>query len=703
MKRPLTLSAEVKARLQELGESEIDRFIGEISDLRDLIQFLPTVPGFRKQSKAGIEKQRKELARRLCSRSVGKAAQDRDYRAFFSIWRAWVLEKMGERKATGAAIDAIQEALDAPDSENKENEIAKAVAALFRLLGDRSADGKCARENIERAIQFSLFNETLDLRASIGGARTATEIERAAEFEELPKRLRQDENEISSIKLKLQEVATKVDRLGSASDGWSVQRASMLTSLSELRASLEKRIEGMETRVGRSTPPPNEPARHAMDAVKSLGLLVDDISAKVSGLSTSVANIGPEQERRINSRIDELLETFSEAGRQRIDQLANQLSSLQERVNKEIETKLTNGIDQSVLSRLDEIEEALTAKEEALIAKTQAVEPPLDASLSRANGRPEQLRFRIEAITRGKKVASTSAASFSEIAAVLALGMQELGLKASAAKLFAEDACAASLIGQAVFFKGAYSTEVARLCARTLCSGSAYRVSMPIGIQSGDDFRSALEGDIRVDDELVVALVVEGVNLAAFEIVKDVLADLVNGAYDQAGQTLLFATVSQGVASLPIEPSYIELGPIIDLDCLEWRSRRPVQSEGKHVALSVPTMRSVRAGLIGKSIDTGEAHALVRSFVSRRNPRVEHTVLSAYAALAGCRQAKDIPTALQSLVFGWLVPYWNAHHVSKSDVDSAVDGGKCDSVTADPRIVTLLNDLDPAQAIGRAT
>src|SRR5713226_3600718 len=111
MKRPPPPTAEAKARMQELGEKEIAEFIGEISDLTSLVQFLPTVSGFRKKSPVGIERQKWELARRLSSPSTGKSGpQDRDYRAFFAIWRAWVLEKLGEPKVIDAAIEAIEKA-----------------------------------------------------------------------------------------------------------------------------------------------------------------------------------------------------------------------------------------------------------------------------------------------------------------------------------------------------------------------------------------------------------------------------------------------------------------------------------------------------------------------------------------------------------------------------------------------------------------
>jgi hypothetical protein len=164
----------------------------------------------------------------------------------------------------------------------------------------------------------------------------------------------------------------------------------------------------------------------------------------------------------------------------------------------------------------------------------------------------------------------------------------------------------------------------------------------------------------------------------------------------------VFGTITRGVASLPIDPSYLEVGPIFDLDCLDWRSSRPAIGDNKLIALSATIARSLRAGLTAESTDVEEAQRLVRSFISKRNPRIEHVVLSAYTALFACRKDKDMPTPLQSLVYGWLVPFWAAHGVAKSEIDSEVDGGKCDANSPDPRIKLLVDDLSPEKTAGRS-
>jgi hypothetical protein len=274
---------------------------------------------------------------------------------------------------------------------------------------------------------------------------------------------------------------------------------------------------------------------------------------------------------------------------------------------------------------------------------------------------------------------------------------QDLGLKPSAARVLAEEICVALLVGQVVFLKGAYATEAARACANLLCHGNAYRIALPLGLQQPDDIRRSLKSEVAVNDGFVAAITIEGINLVAFEICKDVLAEL---AADQTphgiggfGGAFVIATIVHGVASLPIEASYLELGPVLDLDCLDWRSKRPVAREVAAHALLKTVARTVRATLTAKSVDTNEPQKLVQLFLPKRNPRVEHTVLSAFTALAGCRNEGELPTPLQSLSYGWLLPLWIIQAVPKSEADIQMDGGKCDANTPDLRLKLLLDEL----------
>lgn len=111
------------------------------------------------------------------------------------------------------------------------------------------------------------------------------------------------------------------------------------------------------------------------------------------------------------------------------------------------------------------------------------------------------------------------------------------------------------------------------------------------------------------------------------------------------------------------------------------------------LALSKTVAHAVRATLTTKAVDTEEPQKLVQAFLPKRNPRIEHTALSAFPALAACRKEGELPTPLQSLTYGWLLPLWTAQAVPRSEVDIQIDGGKCDAATPDLRLRLLLDDL----------
>jgi uncharacterized coiled-coil protein SlyX len=697
MKRPPTPSSETKARLQKLGEPAIAEFVGEVSDLKHFVQYLPTVPGFRKNSQAGIDRQRKEMARRLCTRATKKSGpEDRDYRALYTIWRAWVLERLGERRPINAAIDAIEEASSGPDNDTKTKSVEAAIIALFALFQESSEDGKCSREDIERAFQFSLFDTSQPLRALIEAARSAADIRRSAEYAQLPSRLSKDEDDIKAVKAQLTEVGQRLDRLAAAVDGWPIHRTGLLSAIDDLRASIEKRLEALEG--ARPASQPQTVENGQTHAIMALRERVDDLTRQLTALATDSSHAADsshavsEAAERANTRLDALEGALPNDDTQAIAELTSHIKRVEERLDREIRVRLSSTIDPSIVERLNSIEDALTS---------HVVQEPPHETKSPSQSSPEIIQdappILVEALPQRLTAASAGVSTFAGIIAPLVAMFQDLGLKASAAKILAEEISAALLVGQVIFFKGAYATEAARGCVSLLCHGNAYRLALPLGLQQGDDLRRSVQSKIAITDGLLSAVTIEGINLAAFEICKDVLAELAtDGPSHIAGRlggTLVVATIAHGVASLPVEASYLELGPVLDLDCLDWRSKRPEARNATALALSKTVAHAIRTTLTTKAVDTEEPQKLVQAFLPKRNPRIEHTALLAFTALAACRKEGELPTPLQSLTYGWLLPLWTALAVPRSEVDIQIDGGKCDAATPDPRLKFLLDDL----------
>ena len=451
MKKPPIPSNETKQRLQKLGEAAIADFIGEISDLGRFVQYLPTVPGFRKNSKAGIDRQRKELAWRLCrAANRNSGSQDRDYRSLYTMWRAWIEEKLGERRAINSAIDAIEDASGSPDSDTRVKNVETAAVALFTLFKKYSEEGKCSREDIERAFQFSLFDESESLRAVIESSRLAADIKRSAEYDELPNRLRKDEDEINKVKTQLKELAQCVEGLAAAVDGWAVYRSGLSSAVDDLRVSMERRLEALES-AGSSASTQALDYRELGDpaGVKALTERIEDIERQFAGLPIDKWSIASATAERVLERLDVIEQSLANLENKAISEMAGRVTGVEERLDREIKIRLSGTTDPSILERLDKIEGALV--------RHPPPQPPDEAKgLPHINVVKNEgsAAILVEALPHRVGTAPTIASDLPAITAPLSSMFQELGLKASAARVLARGNLHSPSCGPSRFSKG---------------------------------------------------------------------------------------------------------------------------------------------------------------------------------------------------------------------------------------------------------
>jgi len=282
----------------------------------------------------------------------------------------------------------------------------------------------------------------------------------------------------------------------------------------------------------------------------------------------------------------------------------------------------------------------------------------------------------------------------SDIAGAFVKALQPLGLRKTAAQIFAEECAAAVISRQAVFLKGAFATRVARGLARAIAGPASARLAVPIGVQDGEEVRFCVGAALGRHAESVGALAIEGINGTALDVTKEVLADCVDppsGTRDRWTTRLaIFATIAAGIASLPVEPGYFELGPVFDLDYLDWRTNPSADPEPTGSCLPIEVDRSMHRQLGTVDVNTEEAIRLARLFVRKRNPAVERAIARAYQALHLTRSDRQAVTPLHSLCYGWLHPYWRSLNFTKDQINSELDGGKCNGAVPDPRLIAML-------------
>jgi hypothetical protein len=626
-------------RIRSLGETAFLGFLDEVSPNATLAlaDSLPPVSGFRKASKSGIQQRKRELWRRLLR--LTPTNKERVEFALYKFWHAWAMEHLGDPAGTSALFDAIEQAASGEEEANA----GLAILELFAALKTRSLANACSREKIERLFSYSPFDETPEIRASIDGAKSAADIERESAITELPQRLSRDEKEIKSIEENLGLLLERMD-----------------SSSAEIR-DIQKELAATTSEAARAASANKEIRAH--------------IEAHAEALQSSANTLAAQGKD---------LAAHSKATDERLARISAQLDALSRKVESERADRAREEWTAATAHRLD----ALEAREASPGQSPPAGQDPPPAR----DALPASIRA--HALRAGAGPADRSFATFADATIALAANLEAIGLKKSAAQALAEEICAAAFVGQVVFLKGGRATGAVRLCAQTLGGQNSFRMAIPIGLNDGEALTAAVRHELSGAGDNIAAVAIEGANRSGLDVFADALSDMVAGDRDFSGRTqrptLVFAGVTQGAASLAIEPRYLELGPIFDLDHLDWRLRLPVSAELVIGAFSIPVFRSIRDSLVAKPADSEEPLRLLRRFTASRNPRMESVVVAAHAALASIERRQKLPTPLQSIAFGWLVPLWATLGLTREEVDSELDGGKCDSGAADPRLTSLL-------------
>jgi hypothetical protein len=700
MSDALTPGSDAKARIQSLGQKALIAFFEEVpaAAMQQVARLLPSVPGFRKTTQAGIAKQKECLARKLTRPS----AQDRDYHGLYVIWRSWIDGNLQNAQLAHELIDAVEDAADdAHSPEARRLAIEKHVDTLLEKLKDESQQNRCTREQMDRLFTYSPFPETPAARGLISAAKSSAEVDRDAALRELPKRLRQDEDEIQSIKTELKALSGRLDPVAASVEKVLKRLLTLETTAVEAQATAENARNAIQARenfaraaeipMGGAKPEETSAATEAR--IQELAAQIDEVRIDLRQLSSTVSYVSELREsiQRLTAMQKDL-----DANRQGHDKRIQELSSAIEAIQPNV-AALNEG--RQFVEQLSALGERLAELEQRSNVAAPSPALPIEPKslTSYQSGKVLDLRAGLnwESLQPADESGIVPIRSHSDIANAFVKALQPLGLRKTARQIFAEECAAAVVSRQAVFLRGAFATRVARGLARAIGGPASARLAVPIGAQDGEDLRFCVGAVLGRYIESVGALAIEGINRTALDVTKEVLADCVDppgGAPDgRVPRAAVFATIAAGIASLPIEPSYFELGPVFDLDYLDWRTNQSSDPEPAGGSLPIEVDCSIQAQLGTADINTEEAIRLARLFLRKRNPTVERVMARAYRALHVVRSDQKAVTPLHSLAYGWLLPYWCSLNFSKDQINSELDGGKCNGTVADQRLAAMLS------------
>lgn len=421
--------------------------------------------------------------------------------------------------------------------------------------------------------------------------------------------------------------------------------------------------------------------------VRSLTARIDASAADIQNLQGEFAASSPSSGDA--ERAEKALSDLATALRSDIKTVAEQIAAVRDAAEKR---------DQRAGTRLDDLENLVLGLPDA--AGAQAAElavavKALTDRVTQVEARPEPSSAAAPSSSAAPAVPSLVRVSRAEhpkplkavpeAVSFLASALEAIGMKAGSAALVAEEVLAASLLRQVISFRGAFGTLVARACATALAAAQVRRIAMPLGLQDATLIAQAATPDDG-EQGAVRAIVIEGINLGPIEVIYDTLADAV-AAPD--GHALVFASMTSGLAAFPDQPLYLELGPIFDVDALDWKHRGG-QAGAAHTGTLQPDVLEPSTKSNAKAHpDLEEALRLVRTGTKRRNPKIELNAIAFLGALESIRKSAS-PTSLQSMAFVWVMPLWQMENVSPDKMDDELDGGTAGAETADTRLVRLL-------------
>ncbi|MCP1839122.1 tetrahydromethanopterin S-methyltransferase subunit G [Bradyrhizobium sp. USDA 4524] len=688
----LSPSPDAKARYQALGEKELQAFFDEIPAhaMRSIAQYLPTVDGFRKTSLAGIAKQKTALARKLSKAN----ASDRDFNGLYLIWRTWIDANIENPKTVHKLMDHLEEAAEKQaNPEDRRRSIEEQVDGLLQKLKDESLQNHCSREQIERLFTFSPLPETPASRSIIATAKGATEVDRDATLSELPKRLQMDEDEIERIKSELKKQSERLDRINSSLEAVPASLDKVHAGIAQAQSSAQNAQDAVEAlaRISRAEDGPKvaAPDNPATDVrLEALAIAVESRRAEIRAI-----------ESKLND-IDTLLNAVAEVeGTQKIiqetvlvlDRRVAELGSALDQVKRDAADRAQ---DHAISDQLDAIDRRLAGLEQRPESSAPSPAPTYEAKDFIVPRHQEPKRassgLRWDSLIASDRIEENALQSHADLSRAIAGTLLSLGLRKSAAQLFGEECAATVIAKQAIFLKGSFATQTARAIARVIGGAASVRIAMPIGLQDGEQLRATIEQAFETERLATPALVIEGVNRTALDITREVLVDCLDPGFDRApARSAVIATISEGVASLPFELGYCEIGPVFDLNCLDWRAGQLSTGEETPSALSSKADKALFAQIGSTGIDTEEAIRLANAFVTRRDPSIERAFATAYRALHLVRTDVKTVTPLQSLFYGWLMPYWLTLGVTQDQIEIELDGGKVNGTSVDPRLSAM--------------
>jgi hypothetical protein len=271
--------------------------------------------------------------------------------------------------------------------------------------------------------------------------------------------------------------------------------------------------------------------------------------------------------------------------------------------------------------------------------------------------------------------------------------LENVGLQPRSASATARETLTALTLGQAVFLQGSMAPVLARTLALSLSGTRWAELDVPADLKDGALVKPVVEAAAAAEG--LTMLVLNGANRSCIDAYGSdlirILAERAAGAASAPGFMVL-GVLSEGLSAVPPDTVLTALGPILHTDYLAWKrawKARPTQP-GQLAAGSWPHPDGPDEAALGALLDALEP---APNELWRRN------VLAADRRLAGWPGELGVPAALDSVLFGWVLPRCTAAGVDLSEHADAFRQLTPKPDEMDPRLLLLLKANGAAQVI----
>jgi prefoldin subunit 5 len=615
-----SFSYEARKRIAGKGAAEISAFLEEtpLAVRRKVFANLPAIDGFRKNTDIEFRKKSERLVAALTHvPDLKLRAASKEWNAFEAIWRAWGQKKFGKTLAP-TAID-----YEAAGEEE--------ALTFLRDLVARQVDG-CAREDVDRLVQFGGFAITSGVTAFLAALPTREALERDRTISRLPTDVKALQQGMDDMKRAIRDLDGQLREVSSH----AANTATVAKVSSEVSGEVSRKLTEMERRPLAVT---------SADFEKLKG----QISARAEQLEKKL-----EQNLRATT-------TSEESYGRAIDKLQMTVAKLAADID-DMRSSLAVA-EQSYQRAVDESKIRLTLLSE------QKIETVTHGEASNRKSLSGLVKWSIPKLTTQPNKLTDASAIF-EFAKSSFLA---IGLRQTDADKVARTVVAGVLSGQMVQFRGSLAEFMATASVCSLGGERTLSWQVPLGLYDSCDADALLEL-VEAKSEHYPGVLLRGVNRSAFEIYGSPIRDLVlESQFVGMGRLPLgaglFATWVDGPATLPGDRALLELGPIVDTDELMW-SQTSNWDMSRCAAISFQ-QDEIRNLIDHSKEQVSEAINIVNALDLPRNRLWRFAFaryLGALFALPGADYERDLTTALLS----WVIPWARVNGLSRERVERAI-------------------------------